>query len=96
MKLYRRVDACVECGTTDDDPDISCYDHLPHDWYKKVEPDYEAAMHERRKIAWAHQGYGPYVEKYGDVEINGSTVPRVSEYDETRAIVDAALAEDTP
>ena len=73
-----------------------CLDHYRMtrvEWEATI--DYEAAMIERRNIVWAHHGMGPLVDECGDVEINGVKVPRVSDYDETVRIVDAAVKEDT-
>ena len=92
--LYRKCPECEGSGKTGNDLCDLCVGTDSDMWgMVPVERNYEAAMKLRHQIAWAHKGYGPLVEKYGIVEIEGSRVGRVSDYDETRDIVDAALGE---
>ncbi len=57
---------------------------------------YEAAMREAMFLAWADDGLGPYKDEAGQVEVNGVSVPRLSDFDKAQRIVDAALKVDGP
>jgi len=53
--------------------------------------DIEAAMKERNYINWAKSGIGPYAEKLAPKKVNGVSVLRLSDFEETWRIVTAAL-----
>jgi len=55
--------------------------------------DYEAAMKEMHHLRMAGSGMGPYKDRFGTAEINGVIVPRISDYDTAKRIVDAALGD---
>jgi hypothetical protein len=55
-------------------------------------PDYEAALTEYLRLRWAKDGVGPYAEELAaEVLENGVMVPRISNFEEAKRIVDASL-----
>ena len=54
--------------------------------------DLEAALTEYLRLIWAHDGMGPYAEELADEILpNGVRVSRISNFEEAKRIVYAAL-----